>query len=145
MPEGSGTWSHFAHGSDIGVRGEGPAKEDAFAQAAVALTGVLTDPARVEARQAVEIRCSAPDDELLLMDWLNALIYEMATRRMIFARFEIRLGDEKDGVSLRAVAWGETVDVARHRPAVEVKGATCSGLRVAHADGKWIAECIVDV
>ena len=39
-----------------------------------------------------------PDDELLLVDWLNALIYEMATRRMLFGRFDVTIeGSAADG------------------------------------------------
>jgi tRNA nucleotidyltransferase (CCA-adding enzyme) len=81
--------------------------------------------------------------ELLLADWLNALIYEMATRNMLFGRFEVRiLGD----CSMTATAWGERVDRARHQPAVEVKGATYTGLSVAKRDdGLWVAQCVVDV
>ena len=79
---------------------------------------------------------------MLLVDWLNALVYEMATRRMLFSRFEVRL----DGTRLHATAWGEPVDVARHRPAVEVKGATYTQLKVARDEqGGWLAQCVVDV
>jgi SHS2 domain-containing protein len=47
---------------------------------------------------------------------------------------------------LEGKAWGEPVDVGRHQPAVEVKGATYTGLRVAREnDGAWVAECVVDV
>lgn len=135
-------WEHFAHGADIGVRGSGPTRTDAFEQAALALTGVICEPAAVVAELPVDIRCEAPDDELLLMDWLNALVYEMATRRMLFSRFDLTL----NGRHLTARAWGEHVDVNRHHPAVEVKGATMTALRVAHEDdGPWIAECVVDV
>ena len=135
-------WEHFEHGADIGVRGVGPDKATAFAQAAVALTAVITDPAGVRAEKAVELRCSAPDDELLLVDWLNALVYEMAVRRMLFSRFQVHLEDHR----LRARAHGEPVDVSRHRPAVEVKGATYTCLRVGRrADGLWVAQCVVDV
>jgi len=45
------------------------------------------DPGPVEARERVLLSCEAPDDELLLAEWLNPLVYEMATRRMLFARF----------------------------------------------------------
>ena len=117
----------------------GPA---AFAQAALALTAVLTDPARVVSRDAVDIRCEAPDDELLFVDWLNALIYEMATRSAVFGRFEVKLSDHR----LEATAWGEPLDRERHRPRVEVKGATYSALSVAQGpDSVWIAQCVVDV
>ena len=47
---------------------------------------------------------------------------------------------------LRATAWGEPVVVARHRPAVEVKGATYTALCVARQpDGRWLAQTVVDV
>jgi len=136
------TWEHFEHGADIGVRGIGATRAEAFEQAALALTAVLTDPAGVVPRAMVEIRCAAPDVEVLLVDWLNALVYEMATRRMLFGRFGVTIG----GQALTGEAWGEPVDVARHRPAVEVKGATYTALSVAcRADGNWVAQCIVDV
>jgi tRNA nucleotidyltransferase (CCA-adding enzyme) len=135
-------WEHFAHGADIGVRGVGATREEAFTQAALALTAVMTDPARVAPKDAVAIRCEAPDDELLFADWLNSLIYEMATRHALFGRFEVKLHDHR----LEATAWGEPVDRGRHRPAVEIKGATYTALSVARdADGAWIAQCVVDV
>jgi tRNA nucleotidyltransferase (CCA-adding enzyme) len=135
-------WEHFPHDADIGVRGIGASKEEAFAQAALALTAVITDPHAVVPRECVEIACEAPDDELLFVDWLNALVYEMATRRMLFSRFDVRL---EDG-GLRAAAWGEPIEIAKHQPAVEVKGATYTDLRVTYEpDGSWLAQCVVDV
>jgi tRNA nucleotidyltransferase (CCA-adding enzyme) len=136
-------WEHFDHGADIGVRGFGASKAAAFEQAALALTAVVTDPAGIALRQAVPIACDAPDDELLLADWLNAVVYEMAVRRMLFGRFEVML----DGTHLAAQAHGEPTDMARHRPAVEVKGATLTALRVARSDSGdgWVAQTVVDV
>lgn len=135
-------WEHFAHDADIGVRGIGASKEEAFEEAALALTAVITAPHALQAQETVEINCAAPDDELLLVDWLNALVYEMATRKLLFGRFEVHL----DGHRLRARAWGEPIDVNKHEPAVEVKGATLTCLRVGQQpDGAWVAQCIVDV
>jgi SHS2 domain-containing protein len=126
----------------MGVRGVGATRDQAFEQAALAMISVITDPQTVTAHEVVEIRCEAPDNELLLVDWLNALIYEMATRHMLFGRFSVQVSGE----SLVGHAWGEALDVARHQPAVEVKGATYTGLHVAQqADGNWVAECVVDV
>lgn len=104
-----GSWEHFPHQADIGVRGIGSTKEAAFERAADALTSVITDLGLVAPTQAVPIVCEAPDDELLLVDWLNALVYEMATRRMLFSRFTVCFNDH----SLHATAWGEPIEVAR--------------------------------
>ena len=119
------------------------ASPDRFAEAAVALAAGLADPdGGVDARRAIAIRCCAPDDEQLLVDWLDALIFEMATRRMLFARFDVR----KDDHALVATAWGEALDLARHRPAVEVKAATYTDVLVRQRDdGRWVAQCVVDV
>lgn len=137
-----GSWELFEHGADIGVRGRGPSIDAAFAGAAKALIAVITDPALVRPREPVPISCEAPDVEQLLVAWLNAVVFELGTRRMIFARFEVAI----DGTRLHAVAWGEPLDRARHRPAVEVKGATMTALRVARSeDGTWLAQTVVDV
>ncbi len=135
-------WEHFEHESDIGVRGVGATAAEAFAAAATAVTAVVTDPARVEPREMVEITCQADDLDMLLLEWLDAVIYEMDTRRMLFSRFDVSI----DGGRLAARAWGEPVDRARHEPAVEVKAATLCGLAVRRRqDGMWVAECVVDV
>lgn len=141
-PSSESGWEHFPHDADIGVRGFGATLEAAFEQAARALTAAVTDPQKVAARDVVEIVCEAPDREFLLVEWLNALIYEMATRRMLFSRFAVHIR----GSRLRARVWGEPVDVARHQPATEVKGATFTALEVTRqADGGWVAQCIIDV
>jgi SHS2 domain-containing protein len=119
-------WQTFPHEADIGVRGTGATLEEAFAGAALALT----------------IDCEAPDLELLLIDWLNALIYRMATRHLLFSRYEVKI----NGTRLHATAWGEAVDVTRHQPAAEAKGVSFCELKVARqADGSWLAQAVVDV
>ena len=136
-----GHWEHYDHGADIGIRGIGPTKAAAFVQAARAMTAIVTDLETVRSIEPVEARCEAPDDVLLLVDFLNALIYEMAVREMLFAKFEI---DIRDG-QLKATAWGERINRRRHRPVVEVKGATLTTGAVEFRNGHWIAQCVVDV
>jgi SHS2 domain-containing protein len=135
-------WEHFEHGSDIGVRGVGMTLEEAFEQAALALTAVVTDPANVAPLHEVAFQCAASDAETLLVEWLNALVYEMAVRNMLFSRFRVHLSQNQ----LSGSAWGQEIDIARHEPAVEVKGATYTSMFVGQrTDGSWVAQCVVDV
>jgi SHS2 domain-containing protein len=134
-------WEHFPHDADVGIRGVGPTPATAFEQAAEALTAVITH-AMVKPVSLVEVACEAPDLELLFVEWLNAIIYEMAVRKMLFGRFAVRIEDGR----LRGTLWGEPVDVSRHAPACEPKGATYTALRVVQdPEGMWSAACIVDV
>ena len=135
-------WEHFEHGADIGVRGYGDSLAEAFRQVAMALTGVITDPTIVEPLEAIAFECEAPDNELLLADWLNAIIYEMAVRKMLFSRFDVEIEHHR----VKATIWGEQVNLEKHQPVVEVKGATYTALQVTQDEGgKWMAQCVVDV
>jgi SHS2 domain-containing protein len=134
-------WQHFEHQADIGVRGIAATPAQAFEQAALAMTAVIVEPAEVNAAECVEIECQAPDRELLLVDWLNALIYEMAVQHILFSRFQVHL----EGDRLTARAWGEPVDRERHQPTVEIKGATYTELKVVEEKGHWLAQCVLDV
>lgn len=135
-------WEHFPHGADIGVRGYGASAAQAFEQAALAMTAVIADLETVQPLAELTVECSAPDRELLLTEWLNRLIYEMAVHRMLFSRFAVEI----DGTRLQARIRGEPVDPPRHRPAVEVKGATYTALRVVCDErGEWLAQTVVDV
>jgi len=134
-------WEHFHHQADIGVRGVGASLEEAFEQGALALMGVICSLEAVAGKEQIEINCRGDDVELLFVDWLNALIYEIATRQMHFGRFEVKI----DGDKLSAKAWGEKADAEKHETAVEVKGATYTQLEVVRKNGKWTAQCVVDV
>ena len=135
-------WEHFEHDADIGLRASAASREGLFEAMAEALTALITDPVAVRAEESVAIHCEAPDDALLLVDWLNALVYEMATRGMLFGDWQVTLHDRV----LDAVASGERVDRIRHEPVVEVKGATYTALSVSRDNaGTWHAQCVVDV
>ena len=135
-------WEHFEHGADIGIRGEGATLEQAFEQAALAMTAVITNLEAVSPSVAVSIVCEAPDNELLFLSWINELIYQMAIKCLLFCRFRVSI---EDGC-LSATAFGETVKQVKHQPAVEIKGATFTELHVyRQGDGSWLAQCVVDV
>ena len=134
-------WKHFVHQADIGVRGIGNDLSEAFTGAALTLTAVITEPETISAREQIKIHYEAPDIDLLLVDWLNALVYEMATRKILFSQFEVNI----KGTTLDALCWGEQIDLQRHHPVVEIKGATYTELLVRQDNDKWIAQTVVDV
>ncbi|WP_424363350.1 archease [Methylocystis parvus] len=135
-------WEHFPHDADLGIRGFGATPAAAFEQAANALMAAITDLTQVRTAKTIDISCSAPTLDILFLDWLNALIYEMAERRMIFGAFEVQIENGR----LNGRAHGELISRERHAPAVEVKGATFTELAVTEDQpGRWRAQCVVDV
>jgi SHS2 domain-containing protein len=135
-------WEHFEHEADIGVRGFGATMAEAFEQAALAMSGTITEISSIAPEKCLDVSCEAPDYEVLLVDWLNELVYHMATRNMLFATFDVSIDDYR----LTAKVCGESTDVVKHQPAVEVKGATFTELKVyQNSDNTWIAQCVIDV
>jgi len=140
--EPSTRWEHFPHDADMGIRGIGHTKEEAFEQAALALMAVAVDPDLIRPHLKRSFSCEAPDDELLLVDWLNTLVFNMDQEKMLYHQFHVVI----DNHHLEGTAWGEFIDRQRHEPAVEVKGATYTELSVHQLpNGSWLAQCVVDV
>ena len=136
------SWEHFEHDADIGLRAVAATREGLFEVMGQALTAIITEPAAVRPVETISVSCEAPDDALLLVDWLNALVFEMATRRMLFGSWHVELSGQK----LQGQVKGEVVDRLRHQPVVEVKGATYTALSVEQdSEGSWHGQCIVDV
>ncbi len=131
----------FEHESDIGIRGCGNSVEEAFENAAVALYSVMVDIDKIVPTKNKVIAVSAPDRELLLVEWLNALLALSDIERLVFSKFEVKIKD----TSLTGIAWGEPLDRVRHETHVEVKGATYHMLSVKEEDGRYWAQCVVDV
>jgi len=109
------SWEHFPHAADMGVRGIGGTKNEAFEEAAKALVDLTTDIEQVSPREKIEVSLSAPDDDQLLVEWLDALIFEMATKRWVFSRFEVRI----EGGKLEGTLWG----AFRRKPAAIPPGS----------------------
>ncbi len=105
--------------------------------------------------QKIPISCKAPQPDILFMDWLNSIIYEMATRNMLFSRFKVEIDEEK--IHLNGNIWGEVVDILRHAPAVEPKAVTFSELKVdsfqvdededkdKRGTKAWMVQCVIDI
>ena len=126
----------------MGIRGFGPTPAKAFEQAALAMTAVITNLGLVRPEKEIEIELEAPKLDLLLIDWINALVFEMADKRMVFGAFSVEIRNGR----LKGRAFGETISRERHAPAVEVKGATFTELAVVEdRPGLWCAQCVIDV
>ena len=131
----------FEHEADIGIRGFGNTLEEAFENTAVALYSVMVNIDKITPKEKKVVAVSAPDRELLLVEWLNALLALSDIEHLVFSKFEVKI----ENMSLIGSAWGEPLDHVRHEAHVEVKGATYHMLSVREEDGRYQAQCVVDV
>ncbi len=134
------------HGADYGVRGTGNTFEQAFEECAKAMFSILKDLKNIRAKETVEVEVQAVSKEELLVKWLNELLYKSHVDSFLFKEFKIGLLEQqgKQWV-LKGKAFGEKVDFSKELIAIEVKGATFTGLKVGKEGEKFIAQWVVDV
>jgi SHS2 domain-containing protein len=132
----------FEHTADLGLRIRAASLERLFEEAAAAMLALsVANLDAVAPAQSVTFELSADCYEDLLRDWLAELNFTLGTRHLVCSRFAVQL----DGTSLRATAWGEPLDPARHQLAMEIKAVTYHGLKVERTEDGWLAEVIVDI
>ena len=119
------------HTADACVIAYGASMNQAFANAGRALFSLITELDEVAEVLYRDIEVKASDEESLLVEWLNELIYQFDTENIIFKRFDItRLNQTQ----LKARSYGEKVDSTRHKLKTGVKAATYHMLKVDKND-----------
>ena len=120
------------HTADVGIIAYGADVNQAFANVARALFSLITELGDVEEVLHRDIVLTAPDQESLLFEWLNELIYLFDTENIIFKRFDIT---QISNTQIRARSYGEKVDSSKHKLKTGVKAATYHMLKVDKDNG----------
>lgn len=120
------------HTADVGIIAYGADISQAFANAARALFSLITELDDVEEFLHRDIELTAPDEESLLVAWLNELIYLFDTENIVFKRFDVTKLNNRQ---LKARSYGEKVDSSKHRLKTGVKAATYHMLKVDKDNG----------
>jgi SHS2 domain-containing protein len=120
------------HTADVGIIAYGADMSQAFANAARALFSLITDLDDVEEVVHRDVELTSTDEESLLVEWLNELIYQFDTEGIIFKRFDIT---QLNSTRLKARSYGEKVDKSKHKIKIGVKAATYHMLKVDKGNG----------
>ena len=113
------------HTADAFVEAYGKTLEEAFGSAAIALTEVMTEYEKVEAKIEKSFEVEAQDEPALLYSWLEELLLEFELKGMLYSRFKVlEIKKIPLGIKLRAKAWGESYDEKKHPSKVGIKAAT---------------------
>jgi len=133
------------HTGDVAARVRAPSLGALFAEAALALTATLVEAGDVRPSARRDVAIEAPSADLLLVDWLNELVYRFDVERLLVARADARVIDAGGAWRLDAAVFGEPLDETRHRVRVPVKGVTYHQLAIAEVDGALETTVVFDI
>ena len=114
---------------------------EAFANAARAMFSLITDLDNVHEILYRDVQVSAPDREILLVAWLNELVYLFDTEQILFKRFDIH---DLIDTELKACCYGEKVDKSRHELKIGIKSATYHMLKVEN-NSQYQVQVLLDI
>jgi len=122
------------HTADLALRVWAPNLPGLFEEAALGLSGLITDPARVASIEKHQFELTALDLEELLVTWLGEILYLDETSGLLFSAFDnlqIRFQSDRGLFRLSATGLGEKRDSGRHRRRSAIKAPTYHGLVIS--------------
>jgi SHS2 domain-containing protein len=129
------------HTADVGIRAYGASISEAYTNTARAMFNLITDLDNIQEKTFRDVEVTAPDREILVVEWLNELIFLFDSEQLLFKRFAItKLTDTE----LRARCFGEKADRSRHDLKMGIKSATYHMLKVEQND-RYQVQVLLDI
>lgn len=126
--------------SDVMFEAYGKSLKELFENAALALSSVMCNLKKVEAKKAKNIEIKANTVEELVVDWLQEIIALVDTEEMFFSKFEIKKISEK---SLKAKVYGEEIKPGLGETVV--KAVTNYGFKFGESKGNYKVRVSLDI
>lgn len=136
------TVTSFDHTADKGIIVRGDTLADVYAGAAVGMFGGMYALDDVQTDRSHKVVVTASDRELLLVAWLQELIFLFEVEEEIYSEVEVH---EISDTSLRATVRGRTIGPDLPQIGAAVKAVTYHGLSLRPLDNGWEATLLFDV
>lgn len=140
-----GKYDYPDHTSDVYVQAYGKDLEEAFENAALGLTGVITDVSLIRPEQVVEETVEAEDVQMLLYKWLEAILVRLDAEQMVFSEFDVKIEKKKDLYILKSVMKGEKFRPDHHTSGTHVKAVTLHDMEIDESPGKARVKVLLDI
>ncbi|QXE90823.1 archease [Geomonas subterranea] len=135
----------IAH-ADVAFDAWAPTLDELFREAARATMHVMVENLeQVRHVQSIELTLEQENEEMLLFDFLNELIFYKDARRLILLPGAVSISPGDVGVTIRATLSGEEIDPGRHEVGTDVKAVTMLRYGVERVAQGWRATVVLDV
>ncbi|MGQ9479578.1 MAG: archease [Thermoproteota archaeon] len=140
-----GKYDYLEHTSDIYVQAYGKDLEEAFENAALGLTGIITDISRISPETSVEETVEATDVQMLLYKWLEAILVRLDADQMVFSEFDVKIEKRDEMYVLKAVMRGERFKPGVHSSGMYVKAVTLHDMEIEESRRRASVKVLLDI
>ncbi len=136
-------FEYIEHTADAGLFVRGDSLQSLFTNAAQGLFEMIAVVDTIDEKETIEVNVVADSVDMLLVSWLDELVFRHETEELFFKRVEISNISETE---LTANVFGETTNYDKHVVYTEIKAVTYHQLYVKQKpDGDWEAQVIFDL
>ncbi len=134
-------YEFLPHTADVKFRAYGKSIEEAFSNAALALTKVITDYNKVEANIEKTIEVESEDEKALLYDFLEQFLILLDSESFLLNSIkEIKI----EGNKLKAVIVGDT-EIEKYKTETHIKAVTYQEMEIKKEKGKYMLQVVLDL
>ena len=134
------------HTADVYIAAFGDSLEEAFENAALATTEVMTDADQVKPETKEKVELEARDMHELLYNWIEELLFRFDAENNVYSRFQVSSIEESDrGLRLRAEISGEVFDPESRPQKLGVKAITYHLMEIKTRPDEVTLKFVLDV
>jgi SHS2 domain-containing protein len=137
-------YEYLPHTADVKFRAYGKTMEEAFSNAALALTKVITNPSKVEAKVEKKIEVSSEDEKALLYDFLEQFIILLDSENFLLNSVKDLKIEKNKKLKLKAVVVGDTA-LEKYETETHIKAVTYQEMEIRKEKNKYILQVILDI
>ena len=133
------------HTADVFFVAKAATLPELFRECALAVEETMVEVEQVKPKQKTKILAEADKIQNLLFDFLDDVVFFKDYKQLIFSKFDIDIKEENGKYTLVCFAYGEKLDILRHKPKVDVKAITMHEFKVEQVKDGWKAQVLVDI
>ena len=129
------------HTADVKFRAYGRTMEEAFSNAALALTAVIVEPSQIKPRVKKKIKVVSEDEKALLYDFLEQFLILLDSEGFLLSSVkELKIGDLK----LKAKIVGDT-ELEKYKTETHIKAVTYQEMDIKKEKDRFILQVVLDI
>ena len=133
------------HTADTKIQAFGKTLEEAFENAALALTEVISDPKKIKANIKKTINIESEDEKSLLYDFLEQFLILVDTEDFLMNSVKkISIIKEKNKLKLNADLIGDT-GIQKYNPKTGIKAVTYQEMEIKTEKNKCMVQVVLDL
>ncbi|MBD3248515.1 archease [Candidatus Woesearchaeota archaeon] len=137
-------YEFFPHTADVKFKAYGGTMEEAFSNAALALTKIMVEPDNVGAETEEMIEVESEDEKALLYDFLERFLVLFEVNGFLMHSVKELEIEKEDKFRLKAIVEGDD-NLSRYEPETHIKAITYQEMEVFEKDGKWLVQVVPDI